>query len=188
MNPEGFTQLHALQTLRERLPEAAKDLKLNLQSVLVPGALNAAQTWGVAVACAVSARNTELRDALVSAARAEHGVELIEDAYAAAALMGMNNVFYKFKHLVGKPSYADKPARLRMSRLVKPSTNKLDFELFCLAVSAIGGCDICVQAHEKVVLEGGMTEEQVHDAVRIASVVFGTAVALESAVLLGAAP
>ncbi len=174
----------ALDGLRARLPDAAKDLKLNLQSVLVPGTLNSAQTWGVAVACAVSARNPELRDALVAAARAEHGSELVEDAYAASALMGMNNVFYRFKHLVGKPSYADKPARLRMSRLAKPSTNKLDFELYCLAVSAIGGCDICVQAHEKVVLEGGLTEEQVHDAVRIASVVYGTAVALEGASVL----
>lgn len=170
----------ALEELRARLPEAAKDLKLNLQSVLVPGTLNAAQTWGVAIACAVAARNPELRDALVAAARADQGPELVEDAYAAAALMGMNNVFYRFRHLVGKASYAEKPARLRMSRLAKPSTNKLDFELYCLAVSAIGACELCVQAHEKVVLDGGMTEEQVHDAVRIAAVVQGVAVALEA--------
>ena len=80
--------------------------------------------------------------------------------------MGMNNVLYRFRHLIEKPSYGDRPARLRMNRLVKPAGSKTDFELFCLAVSAINGCGTCMQAHEKVVLAGGLGEEQVFDAVR----------------------
>ena len=104
---------------------------------------------------------------------------VIEDALAAAALMGMNNIYYRFRHMVGKPGYSEKPARLRMNRLVRPSTNKADFELFSLVVSAINGCEMCVQSHEKVVVEGGITEEQVHDAIRIASTVHAAAVALE---------
>ena len=106
---------------------------------------------------------------------------MVEDALAAAALMAMNNVYYRFRHLVGKPSYAQKPARLRMNRMAQPATNKADFELFCLAVSAINGCETCIRAHEQVVLEGGLTEEQVHDAVRIAATVHAAAVALEIA-------
>ena len=104
----------------------------------------------------------------------------MEDARAAAALMAMNNVYYRFRHMVGKPAYSQRPARLRMQRIAQALTSKADFELYCLAVSAINGCETCVQAHEHAVVEGGLTEEHVHDAVRIAAVVHAAAVALES--------
>jgi alkyl hydroperoxide reductase subunit D len=100
------------------------------------------------------------------------------DTLAAATLMAMNNVYYRFRHLSGKASYAAKPARLRMTRLAKPATTKADFELICLAVSAVNACETCIQAHERVVLEGGLTEEHVHDAVRIAATVHAAAVSL----------
>ena len=100
---------------------------------------------------------------------------VLDDAVAAAALMGMNNVYYRFRHLVGKPSYGDKPARLRMNRLVKPAASKVDFELFCLAVSAINGCGVCVDAHEKVLLEKGANEDTILAAVRIASTIHALA-------------
>ncbi len=104
---------------------------------------------------------------------------MIEDAKAAASLMAMNNVYYRFRHIVGKESYGTKPARLRMNRLIKPATNKADFELFSLAVSAINNCEACVNSHEHAVLEGGLTEEHVHDAVRVAATLHAAAVALE---------
>ena len=171
--------MSAVETLRNALPEAAKDIKLNLQAVLQPGPLTPAQRWGVAIASAIAARSTELRDALVAAARAEVGDDVIEDAQAAAVLMAMNNVYYRFRHVVGKPSYSEKPARLRMNRLVKPATNRTDFELLCLAVSAINGCEACVRAHEATVLEHGLSEDHVHDAVRIAATIHSAAVAVE---------
>ena len=68
-----------------------------------------------------------------------------------------------------------------MNRIGKPKAPKADFELVCLAVSALNGCEACIQAHEKAVLEGGLTEDHVHDAVRIAAVVSAAAVALEAA-------
>lgn len=176
--------MDALAPLRERLPEAAKDIKLNLQSVLGQSSLTPAQRWGVAVASALAARNAELSRALVADARREVGDAVVEDATAAAALMSMNNVFYRFRHLVGKPEYGDKPARLRMNRLAKPATNSADFELFSLAVSAINNCETCVQAHEKTVVGGGITADQVHDAVRIAATIHAAAVALEAAEVL----
>jgi alkyl hydroperoxide reductase subunit D len=113
--------------------------------------------------------------------------EVIDDAVASAALMAMNNVYYRFRHLVGKPSYSQMPARLRMQRIAKPLTNKADFELFCLAVSAINGCEMCIRSHEEVVLKGGLSEEQVHDAVRIAATVSAAALSLELPVLAPAA-
>jgi alkyl hydroperoxide reductase subunit D len=169
----------ALETLRNALPASAKDIKLNLQAVLQAESLTAAQRWGVAVASAIAARNPRLTAAIVEQAQREVEPPVLDDAAAAATLMAMNNVYYRFRHMVGKPSYTDRPARLRMNRLVNPATNKADFELFSLAVSAINGCETCVQSHEDVVTKGGLSEDQVNDAVRIASVIHAAAVALE---------
>lgn len=174
--------MDTLAAIRERLPEAAKDIKLNLQSVLASGgALNAAQRWGVALASALAARHPALSRAVLGEARREAGDAVVEDAVAAAALMGMNNVFYRFKHRVGQAAYQDKPARLRMNRLAKPLTSKLDFELFSLAVSAINDCESCVRAHERAVVEGGLSEDAVVDAVRIAATIHAAAAALDAA-------
>jgi alkyl hydroperoxide reductase subunit D len=173
----------SLEVVRGELTDAHRDTRLNLQSVLENNSLTPEQRWGVAVACAFAARNELIKKAMLHEARQALGEKadpVIEDARAAASLMGMNNVYYRFRHMVGKESYSTKRAGLRMNRLVQVSTNKVDFELVCLAVSAINGCETCVQAHEKVVIEGGLSEDQVHDAVRIASVVHAAAVGLES--------
>lgn len=179
--------MSAVEILRARLAENARDTKLNLQSVLQPGMLTTAQRWGVAVASAAAARNAELLEAMLADARLEAGDGVIDDALAAASLMAMNNVYYRFRHMVGKPSYDQMPARLRMQRIAKPATNKPDFELFCLAVSAINGCEMCIRSHEAAVIGGGLTEDHVHDAVRIAAVVNAAAVALELPVIVAAA-
>ena len=121
-----------------------------------------------------------LRDAVLADAEAAAGAAVVEDAVAAASLMAMNNIYYRFRHLVGRPEYEQKPPRLRMQRLQKPATNAADFELMALAVSAIHGCAVCVQSHERVVTQGGLTQDQVHDAIRIAAVLHGVAVALGS--------
>ena len=157
----------ALDTIRDALPESARDVKLNVQSVLQDGALSPAQRWGVAIASAATARHCPL--------------------LAAATLMAMNNVYYRFRHMVGKPVYEQKPARLRMNRLAKPATSRADLELFSLAASAINGCEVCVQAHEKAVRDAGLTDDAVHDAVRIAAVIHAAAVALESVGVMAAA-
>jgi alkyl hydroperoxide reductase subunit D len=170
-----------LREIEDALTEPTKDIKLNLRSVLEQGALSVEQRFGVAVASAIAAREPRLTRALLAAARAAVPESVIEDAIAAAALMAMNNVYYRFRHMVGKDEYTKKPARLRMNRLVRPATSRVDFELFCLAVSAIHGCESCVVSHEVAVLEGGLREDHVHDAVRIAAAVHGAAVALQAA-------
>jgi alkyl hydroperoxide reductase subunit D len=180
--------MSAVEALRDSIPEAARDIKLNLQSVLLAESLTAAQRWGVAIACAVAARTPRLRDALIADARTAAVDEaVIDDALAAASLMAMNNIFYRFRHMVAKESYTQKPARLRMQRIAKPATNKADFELFCLAVSAINGCEMCIRSHEDAVLKGGLSEDNVHDAVRIAATISAAAVAIELPVVAPAA-
>lgn len=168
-----------IETLRSRLPEAAKDIKLNVQMVFQTTTLTPMQLWGVAVASAIATRNNEVHTAVLADAQAQLTAEVTEDAKAAAALMAMNNVYYRFRHMIGKESYSTKPARLRMNWIGKPLGNKVDFELFCLAVSAINGCEMCVRSHEKVVIEGGLSEDQVHDAVRVAATMQALAVSLE---------
>ena len=169
-----------LQRIRDVLPEAAKDIKINLGNVLVPGALNASQVFGVALASAYTTRNSELIVALVAEARsADIAPGVFEDAKAAAILMAMNNVLYRFKHVLGKDDYQQRPAKLRMQRLAQVSSNKADFELFCLAVSAINNCQTCMASHEASVLGHGLGPDHVWDAVRIASTISAAAVALE---------
>jgi alkyl hydroperoxide reductase subunit D len=175
-----------LDAVRDALPDFARDAKLNLASVLGPGALGDAQRWGVAVATAAAARHRPLLDAMVADALATVGPAVVDDALAAASLMAMNNVFYRFRHFVEghEAEYARRPARLRMQRIGKPATSRADFELFCLAVSAVNGCESCVRAHEHTVREHGVSIDQVHDAIRIASTIHAVAVSLEAAAAL----
>ncbi len=176
----SVTSAAPLAELLARLPEAAKDLRVNLQNLLSggEGPLTPEQRWGTAIASAIASRSPELARALAAEAPGERKDAVVDDARAAAALMGMTNIYYRFRHLVGKPGYAAKPPRLRMQRLAKPATSAADLELFSLAVSAITGCEQCVRAHEEQVGKAGLTEDQVHDAVRIAAVVHGVAAGL----------
>jgi alkyl hydroperoxide reductase subunit D len=169
-----------LEALRDLIPASAQDVRMNLQAVLGESFLSVAQRYGVALACAVAARSKPLRLALAAETLAQTGPEVVEDATAAATLMGMNNIIYRFRHMIDKESYIQAPTRLRTSHLDKPATNKADFELFALAVSAVNGCESCVRAHERAVLQAGISEAQVTDAIRIAATIYGAAVLLET--------
>jgi alkyl hydroperoxide reductase subunit D len=148
--------MEAIDRLREGLPPYARDIQLNLSSVLQGGALNDDLRWGVALACSVAIGEPTLRDAVLADATASVGEGVIDDARAAAVLMAMNNIYYRFRHMVGKDSYRAKPARLRMNRIAQPKTDKATFELLCLAVSTLGGCEACIRSHEQAVIEGGL--------------------------------
>lgn len=171
--------MNQIEKLRDALPEAAKDTRLNIQTVFQNSSLTATQLWGTAVATAIATRNAEVAQAVLADAQGQVEPSVIEDARAAASLMAMNNVYYRFRHMVGKESYGTKPARLRMNWIARPLGSKIDFELFCLAVSAINGCEMCIRSHEQVVIEGGLSEDQVHDAVRLAATMQAAAVSLE---------
>ena len=169
----------SLEAIRNRLPDYAKDLKLNIGSLATEPALTQQQRAGTFVAAAIASRNAELTAALVAEFGAQLSAEALTAAKAAAAIMGMNNVYYRFTHLVGG-DYPNMPARLRMNIMAKPGVDKVDFELWSLAVSAINGCGMCMESHEKVVLHGGLTKEQVQASVRIASVVHAVAGVLDA--------
>jgi alkyl hydroperoxide reductase subunit D len=171
-----------LAHIKDRLPDWARDLKLNLAAIGAPGELSPRLAWGTALAAAVAARNVALIEAIAAEAAPHLDDAAARAARAAAAIMGMNNVYYRFQHMMEGASddYASLPARLRMQVIGNPGVPKAEFELWCLAVSAINGCEACVRAHEKVARAGGMTAQMVLDAVRIAAIVHGAAVALDA--------
>jgi lipoyl-dependent peroxiredoxin subunit D len=160
-----------LEQLQESIPGYAKDLKLNLSSLLRQTELTPQQTWGTAVASALAAGNNEVYTALLDEARKNLSPEALEAAKAAAAIMGMNNVFYRFQHLVEKEKYNTIPTRLRMNVIRQHGADPVDFELWSLAVSAVNGCGKCITSHERVLIEKGVNEETITVAIRLASVV-----------------
>lgn len=167
--------------LRGLLPDTAKDTRLNLGIVAGATALSARQAHLVALACAAATGEARLLSATRGEAAAHLDAAHADAAVAAATIMAMNNVYYRFTHFMGEGSeYGSMPARLRMQVIGKPGIDGVDFELACLAVSAIGGCEKCVVSHEKAIRERGGTKEQVHEAVRIASVIASAASALRS--------
>lgn len=167
-----------IQSIKDRLPDYAKDLKLNLSTVLSergsPG-LSEQQRLGVALASAIAARNTKLARELETTLRPEMEVAIIEAAHAAAAIMGMNNVYYRFVHEAGG-DYANMPARLRMNVIANPGVEKADFELMSIAVSAVNGCGLCIKSHERTLRGEGLTAETIQSAIRIAATIHAVAV------------
>jgi alkyl hydroperoxide reductase subunit D len=171
-----------INDIKQLLPDYAKDLKLNLDSVLTPqGApgLKEAQIWGTALAAAIAARNKEFADQIEALAQVQVDGATLNGAKAAAAIMTMNNIYYRFLHLVEDKEYSTMPARLRMNVLGKPGIDRVDFELYSLAVSAINGCGTCITAHERELRKHGLGREAIQSAVRIAAVIHAVAVTLE---------
>ncbi len=161
----------ALAELAQTLPDYAKDLRLNLSSLMSDAALTDQQKFGTLLACALATGVSPLVAAADAEAGAKLSPEAVHAARAAAAIMAMNNVYYRFTHLASNPEYRTLPARLRMNVIGAPGIEKADFELFCLAVSAINGCGACVDSHEKVLKQHGVKTETIQAAVRLASVV-----------------
>jgi alkyl hydroperoxide reductase subunit D len=170
----------SVNDLARTLPDYAKDIRLNISSLLQDASLSDQQKFGTLVACA----HASGYGPLIAAAEAEAADKLSEAAMnaakAAASIMAMNNVYYRFTHLASNPEYATLPARLRMNVIGSPGIEKADFELFSLAVSAINGCGMCIDAHEKVIREHGISTAVIHTVVRLASVVQALAASLRA--------
>jgi len=169
-----------LNDLKKLLPDYAKDLRVNLGQIEAALALSDDQRWGTALAVAHATGNAEL----VRAAEAEATARLTPDvaaaARSAAALMGMNNVYYRFVHLASNPEYGKLPARLRMQALANHGASKDDLELWSLAVSAVNGCGMCIDSHERKLRGAGISAATIQDAVRIASILHAVAAVLRA--------
>ena len=162
----------SLDTLRGTLPAYAKDLSLNLSSLAGETVLTDQQKWGAFLASAHAVGQPAVVSA-VEAAAVDAGLspEAAGAAKAAAAIMGMNNVYYRSLHLISNPEYRTLPARLRMNTLANPGVDKVDFELWSVAVSAINGCGMCLDSHEAELKKHGVPAQTIQAALRIAAVV-----------------
>jgi alkyl hydroperoxide reductase subunit D len=162
----------SIEALRELVPAYAKDLSLNLSSLAAETVLSDQQKWGCFVAAAYAVGQPDVvRQINAQAEGAGVSNEALTAARAAAAIMGMNNVYYRSLHLLSNPEYRTIPARLRMNVIANPGVEKVDFELWCTAVSAVNGCGACLDSHEAELKKHGVPAAQIQTALRIASVV-----------------
>ncbi len=170
--------------LKKALPDYAKDIRLNLSSVLkregAPG-LGEEQIFGVALASAHATDNPEFARQMEALVQEKVSEATVTAAKAAASIMAMNNVYYRFLHLVSDEEYKKMPAGLRMNVIGQPGVAKEDFELYSLAVSAINGCGLCVENHEKALRKAGMGRDAVQSTVRIAAVINAAATTVRHA-------
>ena len=166
-----------LTALKERIPDYAKDIRLNLDSVVARSSLEAADALGAALAAAYAAKSKTIVDAIRTSGQLSDGD--VSAALTAAALMGMNNVYYPYVEMAGDPDLKTQRAELRMNAYATHGgVDRKRFELFALAASIVGKCHFCVQSHYKMLKENGFTAQQLRDVGRIAAVVNAAAQAI----------
>ena len=161
----------SLKTFAEALPDYAKDIRLNLGSLLNDQQLGDQRKYGLLLTCAHGSGYKPIVAAAEAEAAGKIAPEAAEAARAAAAVMAMNNVYYRFVHLASNKEYAQLPAKLRMNVIGSPGIDKADFELFSLAVSAMNGCGMCIDSHEKVLKGHGVGAEAIQAAARTGAVI-----------------
>lgn len=167
----------SLFTLAEGESKFIRDIKVNLKNTLVSQHLSLKETALVALAVAINERNGVLVRSFTALAR-EHEATAkdIAEVYACTSLLATNNVLYRFRHFAANEKYENIPARVKMTIMVNPVLGKELFELISLVVSAVNGCEACVNSHEASVRALGSSEERIFDAVRLGSVVRGVSV------------
>ncbi|MFF8956623.1 alkyl hydroperoxide reductase [Streptomyces sp. NPDC014894] len=171
----------SLDALKSALPEYAKDLKLNLGSVIGNNdKLSQQQLWGTVLATAIASRSPIALRELEPEAKANLTPEAYTAAKAAAAVMAMNNVFYRTRHLLSDPEYGTLRAGLRMNVIGNPGVEKVDFELWSLAVSAVNGCGQCLDSHEQVLRKAGIERDVIQESFKIAAVVQAVGATLDA--------
>jgi alkyl hydroperoxide reductase subunit D len=167
--------------LKDQLPSYAKDIKLNLASIMTPNGapdLTQKQIYAIALASSYAAKNTTVTQAILVTITNEQMEVEIQAAKSAATIMAMNNIYYRFVHLVSDDTFKNMPAKLRMNVISNPGVEKRDFELYCLAISAINGCGMCIDAHTNELSKSGVSQLAIQSAVRIASVINAAAMAI----------
>lgn len=157
-----------LNSIKDRMPEYAKDIRLNLDGVIARSSLAPEDALGVALAAAFAAKSKPLIDAFKEAAPPAEAYA----ALTAATLMGMNNSWYPFVEMAGDDELKTMRAELRMNAYATSGgVAKKKFEAYALAASIVGKCHFCVKSHFDLLKKEGLTTQQLRDIGRIAAVV-----------------
>jgi alkyl hydroperoxide reductase subunit D len=163
-----------LNAIKERIPDYAKDVRLNLDGAIARSSLEPADALGAALAAAYATKSKPLVDAIRTSGQLTD-VDA-NAALTAAALMGMNNVWYPYVEMAGDEELKTQRAELRMNAYASHGgVDKRRFELFALAASIVGKCHFCVASHYKLLKETGMSAVQLRDVGRIAAVIAAAA-------------
>jgi alkyl hydroperoxide reductase subunit D len=159
-----------LDTLKALVPDYAKDIRLNLDATIARSSLPAREAAGAALAAAFAAKSAPIVDAIRdSNALAPADAQA---ALTAAALMGMNNVWYPYVEMAADPELKTLRAELRMNAYANHGgVDKRAFELYALAASIVGKCEFCIASHYKLLRETGVTTQELRDVGRIAAAV-----------------
>ena len=159
-----------LDSLKALVPDYAKDIRLNLDATIARSSLPAREAAGTALAAAFAAKSTPIVDAI----RGSHVLAPVDAqaALTAAALMGMNNVWYPYVEMAADPELKTLRAELRMNAYANHGgVDKRAFELYALAASIVGKCEFCIASHYKLLKETGVTTQELRDVGRIAAAV-----------------
>jgi alkyl hydroperoxide reductase subunit D len=158
-----------------------RDLRINLKNTLSSENFNLKEAYMIALAIAVNEKHKILIDSFTAFAKQNGATDAdIAEVYACASTLAINNVYYRFKHFIkgSNENYQSMPAGIKMNVMMSPIIGKELFELISLAVSAVNGCESCVNSHEESVRKYGTSEKRIFDAIRLASVVRGLCIAL----------
>jgi len=172
----------SLKEFADALPDYAKDIRLNVGSLLGDQTLTEQRKYGLLLACAHGTGYKPIVDAIEAEVAGKLSPEAANAARASAAVMAMNNVYYRFVHLSSNKEYGQMPAKLRMNVIGSPGIEKDDFELFSLAVSAMNGCGLCIDSHEKVLRQHGVAPDVIQTAARVGAVIKAAATVHATAV------
>lgn len=170
----------SLHALRAAVPDYAHDLRRNLDSVIGDSPLSTQRLWGTVLATAIASRSAIVLRELAPEAEVRLSPEAYTAAKSAAAAMALSNVFHRSRHLLSDPEYGRLRTGLRMNILRDPGVDRVDFELWSLAVSAVNACGACLDSHEQALRKAGVGRETVQEAFRVAAVVQGVGVTLDA--------
>lgn len=162
-----------LEELKAVIPSYARDLKINLQSLISHEnqALQPKQIFGAALTSAYATKEKTLIKILENEVQNILSEAEVVAAKTSASLMAMNNIYYRFLHISADKEYSQMPAGLRMQSIANHGIDKIDFEIFSLAASVINGCGMCIDAHANQLLKHGITKSQVQMVAKIAAIV-----------------
>ena len=165
--------------LRDAIPDYAKDIKLNLSSLISNSEYEDELVYGCAYASSLSLGNESLITVFENECKERFDSYFVDSIKSTVVIMTLNNVWYKYRDAMPSNEMKMAPQKMRVNVMAKHAgLDKILFESISLCVSAINGCTFCVKAHSEILLKNDNTKECIFNIGRIASVISAAAKAI----------
>ena len=170
---EDYNPSQEAESLVQTNARYIKDLKINVTNALKNAQnLSQKEAYLIAYSVAVNEKFVPLKKAFSQGAeQAGATKEDLAEVVSLTSLMNVNNIFYRFRHFAGKEFYNTQPAGIKMSIMMNPVIGKETFELISLVISAVNGCELCVNAHESKLVGEGTAEIKILEAVKLGAII-----------------